>query len=311
MKRSNSLPAQRTVGFFFKTTVLAATLGIANSVNNELGERRAASIFLRSRHIDSPPFQLIDRLSSWDADNWSLLGGAAGLFAANRRPCPLPSISRTLWYGIHIMSGVWVGGWGFFAQEIATVGPKLIVQRTTQDKPIRMLQKASYQPEVLREALLDFLNSEPGALTHVQRGMIKLSPEMVDALRESATLRPYDHRKPKDASQTAIERFLKAPNQSDSFHKTHQPPGKYEPVPYPERNYDWSCSSLPARAIPELEEHITQLRSQRQQICKEAEAVRNWLREREAAYHKLKSAASGLEPNELRIEKLYLEVLGH
>jgi hypothetical protein len=39
MKHSNSLPAQRTAGFLFKTTALAATLGVAGSINRELGER--------------------------------------------------------------------------------------------------------------------------------------------------------------------------------------------------------------------------------------------------------------------------------
>jgi hypothetical protein len=97
LKNSQSLPAQRNVGFLFKATTLAATLGVATSINQELGERRAASIFLRSRQIEPPPFKWVDRLDSWDADDWSLLGGAAGLFAASRRPCPLPSVSRTVW----------------------------------------------------------------------------------------------------------------------------------------------------------------------------------------------------------------------
>ena len=69
IKHSNSLPAQRIVGFLFKTTALAATLGVAGSINHEIGERRAASTFLRSRHIEPPPFKLVDRFASWDAND--------------------------------------------------------------------------------------------------------------------------------------------------------------------------------------------------------------------------------------------------
>ena len=109
--------------------------------------------------------------------------------------------------------------------------------------------------------------------------------------------------------QAGNEELLENPNYSDGFHKTHKPSDKYEPVPYAERNYDWSHSSHLARAIPELEDHIAKLRVQRQQVCKEAETMRDWLHEREAAYYNLKATATGNETDKLQTEKHYLEVL--
>ena len=164
VKPTSSLPAHKTVSFLIKFTVLAATLGVAGSVNHELGERRAASIFLRSRHIEPPPLKWVDRSASWDADNWSFFGGLAGLLTAKFRPCPLPSISRTLWYAIHMMSGIWIAGCGHAAQEVATVGAKLSLHRATHERAVTMIQRVSYQPEVAREAVLDLLTSAPGAL---------------------------------------------------------------------------------------------------------------------------------------------------
>ena len=311
IKHSNSLPAQRTVGFLFKTTALAATLGAAGSINHELGERRAASTFLRSRHIEPPPFKLVDRFASWDADDWSMSGGLAGLFAASRRPCPLPSVSRTVWYAIHIMSGVCIAGLGHAAQEVATVGRKLAVHRVTHEKPVAMLQRVSYSPEVAREQVLDLLASVPDPLRQVRTGAIKLSPEMIAALIERETSWSFGPRQPAKDPQIANEELHKNPNYSDGFHKTHKPLDKYEPVPYAERNYDWSHSSRLARAIPELEDHIAKLRVQRQRVCKEAESVRDWLHEREAAYFNLKATATGNETDKLQTDKHYLEVLSH
>jgi hypothetical protein len=46
-------------------------------------------------------------------------------------------------------------------------------------------------------------------------------------------------------------------------------------------------------------------------VCKEAEAVRDWLREREAAYYKLKATPSGVDTDKLQTEKFYLEILSH
>ncbi|GAB7328283.1 hypothetical protein MBLNU13_g00289t1 [Cladosporium sp. NU13] len=118
---------------------------------------------------------------------------------------------------------------------------------------------------------------------------------MVAALKERSTSWSFGPHAPVKDSQIAIE----------------QPPGKYEPVPYAERNYDWSHSSQHARAIPELESHIVKLREQRQQVCQEAEAVRDWLHERETEYHKLKDTASDIEIDKLQTEKHYLEVSSH
>ena len=56
---------------------------------------------------------------------------------------------------------------------------------------------------------------------------------------------------------------------------------------------------------------MAKLREGRQQVCKEAEAVRDWLRERETEYYKLKDTASGIDTEKLQSEKHYLEVLGH
>ena len=312
MKRSNSLPAPRTVGFLFKTTALTVTLGIAGSINHELGERRAASIFLRSRHIEPPPFKWVDRGSSWDADNWNIVGGVAGLFAASRRPCPLPSVSRTVWYAIHIMSGIWIAGWCHAAQEVATVGAKLALHRATHDRSVANSQRVSYQPEVMREVVLDLVTSLPGAIRQVQTGTIKLSPEMVAALKERTTIRPVGPREPVNSSQSFVEQILEYPNYSDDFHKTHKPPGSVKPEPYSTRNYDWSQQPQHPRTISSLEEHIEELRKKRQQLCHEAESVRSWLQQREAQFYTAKlKAASDVEISMLKPGQLYLEKLGY
>lgn len=276
LKNSNCLPAQRTVAFVFKATALAATLGLAAGINQELGERRAASIFLRSRQIEPPPFKWVDRFASCDSDDWSLLGGAAGLLVAGRRPCPLPSVSRTVWYAIHMMSGIWIAGWGHTAQEVATVGAKLHLHRSTHERSVAALQRVSYQPEVAREVVLDLVASLPGALQQAQIGAIKLSPEMVTALRERTTSRGFGPRKPMNTAPTVVEHLLNDPNYSDGFHKTQKLPGKHEPEPYAKRNYGWSQQPQHARTVASLEEHIIELRKKRQHLCKEAEAVRTW-----------------------------------
>jgi len=312
LKHSQSLPAQRTVGFLFKTTALATTLGVAGTINHELGERRAALIFLRSRQIEPPPFRFIDRVASIDADDWSMAGGVAGLFVASRIPCPLPSVSRTVWYAIHIMSGIWIAGWGYTAQEVSTVGPKLALHRATHERSVAMLQKVSYQPEVVREAVLDLVAPVPGVLQQVQIGTIKLSPEMIPALKERTTLWSFGPREPVKSSQSLAEQILECPNYSDGFHKTHKPPGSVEPVPYSTRNYDWSQQPQHARTIASLEEHIAELRKKRQQLCREAEAVRTWLQQREAKFYTERlNAVSDVEISALKPEKHYLEKLGY
>lgn len=311
VKPTSSLPAHKTVSFLVKTTVVTATLGAAGSVNHKLGERRAASIFLRSRHIELPPFIWVDRFTSWDADNWSLFGGLAGRLAATRRPCPLPSVSRTLWYAIHMMSGIWIAGWGHAAQEVATMGVKLALHQERHKKPVNMIQRVSYQPEVAREAVLDLLTSAPGALEQVQIGTIKLSPDIVAALKERATSWSFGPRGPVNDSQTLVEQILDYPNYSDGFHKTHKPADSIDPVPYSTRNYNWSRSPQHAGTIYDLEKHITELRKKRQQRSNEAEAVRTWLQQREADFYTQKrKAATDAEIRALKPEQHYLEKLG-
>lgn len=210
------------------------------------------------------------------------------------------------------MSGVCIAGLGHAAQEVATVGRKLAAHRVTHEKPVAMLQRVSYSPEVAREQVLELVASVPDPLRQVHNGAIKLSPEMVAALKERTRSWHFVPRQPvKEPGQSPIEQALGHPNYSDGFHKSHKPPGKYEPVPYAERNHDWSHSSQHARSIPELEDHIAKLREERQQVCYEAEAVRDWLHEREADYHKLKDTARGAGTDKLQTEKRYLEVLSH
>ena len=278
-KRSTSLPVRKAVGFATKTTVLAATLSVANGVVAEFAERRSAPIFLRSRCIEPQVSPNIDRMSSWDADNWSLIGGAAGLFAATRRPCPLPSVSRTVWCAVQVMSGVWIASWGYWAQRAAIVGLKLDPRQAMYDRLATQLNRASYQPKIAREVLLDAISSVPEALQHVQMGTIKLSPEIASALKAKTHNPSFGPRRATNGSQNVFEQILESPNHSDSFHKPHVPDNSFEPTPYSLRNYDWSSITQHDRAIPELETHISQLHKRRQQACNEAEAVRDWLHE--------------------------------
>jgi hypothetical protein len=264
-KPTMSRTTRRSLGALAKTTLLATTMGVANTVNVEIAERHAASVFLRCRHIELPAFAVADRLTSWDADNWSVLGGVAGLFVARRRACTIPSVSRPLCYLLHAMSGACLAGFGLVAQKVTTRGWHSVSMAAMRDKQIADLQKASYQPEVAREMVLDALSSMGvlAVLREVQIGKIKLSPELVDALKEITTPRLVRPRSG-SRSQTAVEQILSASNHSDGFHKTHRLPGTFEPVPYSERNYDWSCEPQQHKAIPELEKHIVELRKQRQ-----------------------------------------------
>lgn len=160
--------------------------------------------------------------------------------------------------------------------------------------------------------MLDILTSIPGALTQAQIGAIKISPEMIAALKERTNLRllgPRSSTKVADGQENIVELILDLSNASDDFHRTLTPPGEFEPVPYASRNYDWSCSPQQAQAVPELERHIAKLRKQRQQLCNEAESVRDWLYKREAAFYRLE-ATSGAETSELKVEKNYLTMLG-
>jgi hypothetical protein len=251
-KPTMSMTRRRSVGVLAKATLVATTMGVANTIHGELAERHAASIFFRCRHIELPAFKVADRLTSWDADNWSILGGAAGLFAARRRACPLPSVSRPLWYLLHAMSGVYLAGFGHTVQKVATEGTSSISVAAIRERQLTGLQKASYQPEVAQEILLDALNSigGSGVLKEVQVGRIKLSPDTVAALRDRTVSQTYGPAKYVDASQTAVQQALSSPNYSDAFHKTTKVLGSTEPVPYASRNYDWSYSLQRSGTIP-------------------------------------------------------------
>lgn len=173
-------------------------------------------------------------------------------------------------------------------------------------------QRVSYEPEVVREVVLDIVASLPGALHQAQIGTIKLSPEMVAALKERTTPRHFTPRGPVRDPQTVVEQILDYPNHSDGFHKTHKPLGSVEPVPYSSRNYGWSRSPEHIGTIYDLEQHIAELRKKRQQLCNEAEAVRAWLQQREAAFYTQKlKAATDAEINALKPERNYLQKLGH
>ena len=65
------------------------------------------------------------------------------------------------------MSGVCIAGLGHAAQEVATVGRKRAVHRVTHEKPVAMLQRVSYSPEVAREQVLELLASVPDPLSQV------------------------------------------------------------------------------------------------------------------------------------------------
>jgi len=113
----------------------------------------------------------------------------------------------------------------------------------------------------------------------------KLNPEMVAAVKARTTSRFSSLREPGNRSQTAAEQIPNQVNYSDVFHKTRKLPGSLELVPYSTRNYDWSLHPQHAEAIPELEQHIVELRKKRQQLSNEAETVRDWLSEQEAEFY--------------------------
>jgi hypothetical protein len=211
-----------------------------------------------------------------------------------------------------MMSGIWIAGWGHTAQQMVTVGPKLHLHRATHERFVAKLQSVSYQPEIAREVVLDLVSSLPGALQQAQIGAIKLSPELVTALKERTTSRGFGPRKPVSSAPTVVDHLLNDPNYSDDFHKTQRLPGKHEPEPYAKRNHDWSQQPQHARTIPSLEEHIAELRKKRQQLSKEAEAIRAWFQQREATFYTEKlNAASDTEISALKPEQLYLERLGY
>jgi len=130
-----------------KATLLATTMGMTNRIDTEFAERKIATNFFRCRNIEPPAFKVADRLSEWDADNWSILGGVGGLLVAHRRVCPLPNVSRPLWYMLHVISGLYLGALGH-TQHQATVLSK---ERVKRQAGTAAMQRLSYFPDVVRE----------------------------------------------------------------------------------------------------------------------------------------------------------------
>jgi hypothetical protein len=305
-----SPPTLRFAAFIAKTTVFATGLGVARGINIELSDRQMAPIFLRSRHIDLPSVPLVDRLSHWDHDNWSILGGVAGLFAA-RRTCQLPGLTRPMWSALHVIAGVGLAGMGYWTQTFATLGSQALAYCTIGKKHKIALQKMTYQPEIIREHVLHMLGYLDNPLTGVELGLSKMSPEIAVALKKRRTLdNPYSYLRsnPQERGKTVVELTVDPPNDSDAFHKTYTPPGEAEPVPYAVRNYAWSGSLEQGNSAFALEQHIADLRKQRQKACDQAEALRAWLYDREVDFYKLKEAPNS-DKDELKSQQKYLEVL--
>jgi hypothetical protein len=292
-----SPPFRRVTALFAKTTVFATGLGVARSINGELSDRHIVPIFLRSQHSEPPSFPVIDRLSHWDSDNWSVLGGVAGLFVAHRRR-RLLRVTRPTWFALHVIAGVGLANVCYAVQAVATLGKQALAYRSTETKQKLFLQKLSYRPEIEREFNLHILGYVQDPVTLLQLGFLKLSSEIVLALKKRQTFH----------NPHFPNLILDPPNDSDAFHKTYTPQGKAEPVPYAARNYDWSGSLQQGNSTPALEQHIVDLRKRRQQTCEEAESLRAWLYDREVAFYKLKDLPT-TNTYELKRQQKYLEVL--
>jgi hypothetical protein len=181
-----SPPFRRVTALFAKTTVFATGLGVARSINGELSDRHIVPIFLRSQHIEPPSFPVIDRLSHWDSDNWSVLGGVAGLFVAHRRR-RLLRVTRPTWFALHVIAGVGLANVCYAVQAVATLGKQALAYRSTETKQKLFLQKLSYRPEIEREFNLHILGYVQDPVTLLQLGFLKLSPEIVLALKKRQT----------------------------------------------------------------------------------------------------------------------------
>lgn len=140
-KRTMSLQTRRGVGFFMKTSVFITALGVANGITSELAHRRAVPLFLGSGHIEPPKFEFADRLSYWDSNNWSILGGVAGVLVARRNQCPLPRVSKPEWFAVHAISGIWVACFGYWLQRIANVGSQADLHSLTVETRASALQE--------------------------------------------------------------------------------------------------------------------------------------------------------------------------
>lgn len=112
----------------------------------------------------------------------------------------------------------------------------------------------------------------------------------------------------RDARKSQYEVYFIPPDESNGPHKTLTPCGESEPVPYASRKYDW-VPEQPG-AARELEDHIRKLQVKRRQASDEAEAVWQWLSERELEYYRLKAKAkAGSDVRGLTTMKRYLETV--
>lgn len=297
----------RSLSIAIKATVFAAAASGVISLNDQLTQHTNGPSFLRCRHIEPPKPIFVDRIEHWDQDNWTVLGAVAGVALASRRPCVLSHLGRPVWYAIHGIEGSFIGNFGFAAWEIRSRGLRDYI--LGEQNQVAALQRVSYMPEVIRELFLGQINPYEviGAL---KKGDIKLSPELIVGLKDR--IRPVTEEavmRARESKTNQIEALFRTPNNSNGPHKTVTPSGESETVPYAERNYDWTPNR--AGAVSELSDHIRKLQAQRQQACDEAEAVWDWLSERELEYYKQKARAeAGSEVKGLKTMKTYLETLG-
>jgi hypothetical protein len=198
------------------------------------------------------------------------------------------------------IAGVGLASIGYWAQAFATMGKQALTYHSTKTKKKLFLQKLSYKPEIEREINLHVLGFVQDPMTLLQLGVLKMSPEIVLALKKRKTL--------VSGEQDVIKLSVDPPNDPDAFHKTHTPQDEAEPVPYAARNYDWSGSPQQGNSTLALEQHIADLRKRRQQACEQAEALRAWLYDREVDFYKLKELPDS-NPNDLKSQQKYLEVL--
>ena len=77
-------------------------------------------------------------------------------------------------------------------------------------------------------------------------------------------------------------------NARDGPHTTALGPEDAEPYPQPIPNYDWRLP--PDRVIPELNEHISNLRARRARLCTEAQVIWEWLAEKEAEFYQVRDS---------------------
>jgi hypothetical protein len=216
-----------------------------------------------------------------------------------------------MWSVLHVIAGVGLAGVGYWAQAFATLGARSLAYRTMENKQRIALQKLSYQPEVGREYVLHLMGYVNDPLSALQAGLLKMNQEIAVALKKRRTFdNPYSYLRsiPPEPGKTVVELTVDPPYDSDTFHKTYTPLGETEPVPYTARNYGWSGSLQQGNSALALEQHIVDLRKQRQKTCDQAEALRAWLYDREVDFYKLKEAPNS-DKDELKSQQKYLEIL--